>query len=108
MVPIMTEPIHLQVNVLQIQDASRLATETRNVAEHQAMGQEMSRAKEAVKKQETVQTSPESGEAKLDKDGSGRGRAFQRQHRQPGEKEEEDATARAAEPDKGVRVDFVR
>ena len=104
----MTEPIHLQVNVLQIQDASRLATETRNVAEHQVMGQEMSRAKETTEKQETVQTSPESEEARLNKDGSGRGRAFQRRRGKPGEEEEEAPEARVLEPDKGVKVDFVR
>lgn len=104
----MTEPIHLQVNLLQIQDASRLATETKNVAEHQTMGHEMSRAKESTEKQETIQDSPESEEAKLNKDGSGRGRAFQRPHRKPGEEEEEEPETRASEPDKGGKVDFVR
>lgn len=102
----MTEPINLQVNILQGQDVARQSQVKQDVASHQQIGQEMNRAKDQAES-ETVQTSPDAQQAMLSKDGSGRGRAFQRGKGKP-HAESAPEIERTNEPEKGRRVDFTR
>lgn len=104
----MPDPINLQVNVLQSQEVPRQTQQVRDVSQHQQIGQEMDRAKEAAEEPEQVQTSPESHESKLSGEGSGRGRAFLRQRKKKEQGGEEPEEERPTEPKKGEKVDFVR
>jgi hypothetical protein len=112
----MTEPINLQVNILQSQEMPRVTQGQKDVGTHQMMGQEMNRAKESEEAPETVQNSDTPQEARLSKDGSGRGRAFQRPRKKAEGEEggEEDGDAKDAkdgessDPERGKNVDFMR
>lgn len=105
----MTEPINIQLNVLQSQDIPRQAQANKDVSNHQQMGQEMNRVADSKSEQETVQVSPDAQQTSLSKDGSGRGRAFQRQRkRASGEAASAPEIERVADPGKGLKVDFTR
>lgn len=104
------EPINLQVNILQAPEVARQTSTLQQVASHQQMAQEAQRAKDSQEAPETVQTTPDAEQAKLSKDGSGRGRAFLRQEgKREGEEEPVDAEpSEPADPGIGARVDFTR
>jgi hypothetical protein len=111
----MTEPINLQVNILQSQDLPRVTQGQKDVGTHQLIGQEMNRAKESEEAPETVQNSGNPEEARLSKDGSGRGRAFSRRKgkgkgegEEAGEEGDEAPDGEASDPARGKNVDFLR
>lgn len=107
----MTEPINLQVNILQGQELPRVAQASKDVGTHQMMGQEMNRAKESEEAPETVADTGDAEQARLSKDGSGRGRAFLRQKRKKQEEEqaeEEAAAGKTPDATRGQNVDFMR
>ncbi|MEK8024149.1 MAG: hypothetical protein AAB229_10130 [Candidatus Hydrogenedentota bacterium] len=103
----MTEPINFQVNIMQSQEVPRQSQADKNVLQHQQLAQEANRAQDSQREPETVQTSNDAENAQLDKDGSGRGRLFERRHGGK-EKEEEEAEEIQADPTKGTKVDFLR
>lgn len=105
----MTEPINFQVNILQGQEMPRQTQADRNVAQHQQLAQEANRAQESQQEPETVQNPNDAEQARLNKDGSGRGRLFQRRKKEGDAKEEPEAEeAPTEDPQKGTKVDFLR
>lgn len=105
--PAMVEPINIQLNILQGQNIPQQAQELKNVEVHQLLGQQMDQAKKAEEEPKQVQSKNETQDARLNKDGSGRGRGFLRQHRRPAEEAKEEES-RPAEPLKGTKVDALR
>ncbi|OIO34989.1 MAG: hypothetical protein COS94_10600 [Candidatus Hydrogenedentes bacterium CG07_land_8_20_14_0_80_42_17] len=103
----MTEPINFQVNIMQGQDIARLTQQQKDVDTHQVISNEMNRAKESEEEPNQISKTDQSETAQLNKDGSGRGRAFLRQH---GEKKEEEKETEEnpVEPEKGLKVDTLR
>lgn len=104
----MVEPINIQLNILQGQNVPQQAQELKNVEVHQLLGQRMDQEKKAEEAPKQVQSKNETQDARLNKDGSGRGRGFLRQRRRQTEEPAEEAESRPAEPLKGTKVDTLR
>lgn len=105
----MTEPINLQVNVLQGQDMARASQADKDIGTQQVLGQEVDREEASDKEVKQVHNKGEAQDAELNEDGSARGRAFMRpKGKEHGDEDEEENDERTEEPDKGVQVDFLR
>lgn len=104
----MTEPINFQVNILQGQDLARQTQTQKDVGTHQQIGAEMDRAKESAEEPETVQETAQDQAGELNRDGSGRGRAFQRKKKEGEAESKEAEDDLSQDPNKGKTVDFLR
>lgn len=103
----MTDPINVQLNIMQGQDLARVTQQQKDVSVHQSISQEMNRSKESEEKPHQIEESDHPEEAKLNKDGSGRGRSFLRQQKENKEETEEEEE-KLREPEKGSKIDVLR